>query len=323
MEEIKKFIVFVIALLIAFASLPVSYVQAAELISFYSSPSEALEKGEGGKPLEYLFDVDVRCVTRIAIVAMKQSDIRIVIHNSEDKLIADTTLVGSTGGYDESWCMYKYFYEMELEQGKGYKLRMTFSQDDEFSMAIGRTVVREMPEVKLTKGFSTQLDANLYEVASWECSDTKIATIENGKVVGKKLGNTTITATIKDDLRLSWKIEVLENAYTEPKIQVPSKYDKKRYMQVYKAYFSGKKLILKARIVNNTKVDYTELRNLKLEIKTKNGKTIGTYKNSKKNVKIPKRSAKNLTFVIDKPKLKNVDLREAKVSIKGTLFHYK
>ena len=94
-------------------------------------------------------------------------------------------------------------------------------------------------------------------------------------------------------------------------------------MQVYKAYFSGKKLILKARIVNNTKVDYTELRNLKLEIKTKNGKTIGTYKNSKKNVKIPKRSAKNLTFVIDKPKLKNVDLREAKVSIKGTLFHYK
>ena len=261
--------------------------------------------------------------TRIAIVAMKQSDIRIVIHNSEDELISDATLVGSSGRYDESWFMYKYFCEMELEQGKGYKLQVTFLQNDEFLMAIGRTVVREMPEVKLTKGFSTQLDANLYEVASWECSDTKIATVENGKVVGKKFGNATITATIKDDLRLSWKIEVIENAYTEPKIQVPSKYDKKRYMQVYKAYFSGKKLILKARIVNNTKVDYTELRNLKLEIKTKNGKTIGTYKNSKKNVKIPKRSAKNLTFVIDKPKLKNVDLREAKVSIKGTLFHYK
>ena len=50
------------ALLIAFANIPVSYIQAAELISFYSSPSEALEKGEAGKTLEYLFDVDVRCV---------------------------------------------------------------------------------------------------------------------------------------------------------------------------------------------------------------------------------------------------------------------
>ena len=190
-------------------------------------------------------------------------------------------------------------------------------------MVIGRTVVREMPSIKIAKGVSSKLDTHLYEVASWECSNKKIATVQNGKVVGKKTGTVTITATIKEDMKLSWKVKVVDNVYKETQIKVSSKPNKKRYMQVYKAYYSGKKLVIKARIVNNTKVDYTELRKLKLVIKTENGKTIGSYENSKKNVNIPKRSAKDLTFVIKKPKMANVDLRGAKVSIKGTLFHYK
>ena len=319
----KKIIIFVMAFLIAFSGFPVSNVQAAELIRFYSSPSEELEKAKEAQAIEYLFDVDVRCQTRIAIVATKQSDIRIVVHNAENQLITDKMLVGSSGCFEESWSMYKYFCELELEQGKDYKLEITFSQDDEFSMVIGRTVVREMPSIKIAKGVSSKLDTHLYEVASWECSNKKIATVQNGKVVGKKTGTATITATIKEDMKLSWKVKVVDNVYKETQIKVSSKPNKKRYMQVYKAYYSGKKLVIKARIVNNTKVNYTELRKLKLVVKTENGKTIGSYENSKKNVNIPKRSAKDLTFVIKKPKMANVDLRGAKVSIKGTLFHYK
>ena len=319
----KKIIVFLVAFLIAFLGFPVSNVQAAGLISFYSSLSEELEKAKEAQAIEYLFGVDVRCQTRIAIVAVKQSNIRIVVHNAKNQLIADKVLVGSSGCFDESWSIYKYFCELDLDQGKGYKLEITFSQDDEFSMVIGRTVVREMPSIKIAKGVSSKFDTLLYEVASWECSNKKIATVQNGKVVGKKTGDATITATIKEDMKLSWKVKVVDNVYQETKIKVSSKPNKKRYMQVYKAYYSGKKLVIKARIVNNTKVDYTELRKLKLVMKTENGKTIGSYEDSKRNVNIPKRSAKDLTFVINKPKMTNVDLRGAKVSIKGTLFHYK
>ena len=105
----KKIIVFLVAFLIAFLGFPVSNVQAAGLISFYSSLSEELEKAKEAQAIEYLFGVDVRCQTRIAIVAVKQSNIRIVVHNAKNQLIADKVLVGSSGCFDESWSMYKYF----------------------------------------------------------------------------------------------------------------------------------------------------------------------------------------------------------------------
>lgn len=298
-------------------------VQASEVISFYSTPGDALEKADEGETLEYTFDVDNDCITSIAFVTAQKSDIHIVLFNSDDKLISDMTLVGSSGAFDKSWSMYKYLCEIKLQQGNGYRLQLTFSAANEFSMAIGRAVVRRMPAITLAKGFSTKLDPNMYEVQGWESSNKKTATVVSGNVIAKKTGTTTITAVVKEKLKLSWKVKVVENAYKEQKIQVSSKNHKKRYMQVYKAYYSGKKLVLKTRIVNNTKIEYTQLRNLKLVVKAKNGKTIGTYKLSRKNVKIPKKSARNLTFVIKNPKLAKTDLTKAKVSVKGTLFYYK
>ena len=92
---------------------------------------------------------------------------------------------------------------------------------------------------------------------------------------------------------------------------------------MYKAYYSGKKMIIQIRIVNNTPVEYIQLQNLKLSIKTADGKGIASYKESKRDAVFPAKSVKNLTVTIHNPQKKNANLRCAKISIKGTLFHYK
>ena len=318
----------VISIIIAFSILLSSFeilpVQAAEIERFYSSQGDEGEYAEAEKELRYSFNVDVSCTTSIAIVAVQKCDIHLVIHNSAGQLVADKILSKKSAYFEEKIEMYSYFYKLDLKQAKGYKLRLTFSKENQFTMVIGRAFLEHtMQPVTITKGFSAGLNPGKQKVKKWKSSNTKIVSVKNGKIVAKKAGTATITATIKDSFRLTWKIRVKDNIYKEDKIELSPKDTKKKYIQVYKAYYSGNKMIIQIRIVNNTSVEYIQLQNLKLSIKAVDGKGIESYKESKRNIIIPAKSVKNLTVTINNPQKKKADLRCAKISINGTLFHYK
>lgn len=313
-----------IVLLIVFSCLDILQVQADEIEKFYSSSEHEREMAEAEKALDYVFDVDVDCVTHIGIAALKQCDIHMVMNDSSDNLIAEATFSKQDGKFDEDYHMYAYSFDMELKKGKGYKLQLTFTEENEFSMIIARVPIKkEMPAVTISKGIPTLLKADKMKVQKWKSSNPKIVSVENGKVVGNKTGNATITAVIKDSLKLTWNIKVEENVYKEARIKLSPKSPKKRYIQVDKAYYSGNKIILNVRIVNNTTKEYVQLQNLKIDVKTADGKKIGLYKEKKRDIKIPARKVKTLTVTIDKPSMQKADLRCAKISTQGALFYYK
>ena len=88
--------------------------------------------------------------------------------------------------------------------------------------------------------------------------------------------------------------------------------------QVYKAYYSKGKIVLKVHLVNNWDAKYNQLEKINITLKTKKGDVIGTYKSPKKNLKISPNSTKDITLEINKPKDKYADLRNAKVNVKMT-----
>ena len=325
MKRTIRVISVIIAFSIVLSSFIVPPVQAAEIERFYSSQGDEGEIAEAEKELKYSFDVDVSCSTSIAIVAVKKCDIHLVLQNSAGQLIADKILSGKSADFEEQLEMYSYFYKVNLKQAKGYKLRLTFSEENQFTMVIGRaSLEHKMQPVTITKGFSERLNPGKQKVKKWKSSNTKIVSVKNGKIVAKKVGTATITATIKDTFRLTWKIKVEDNIYEEDKIELSPKDEKKKYIQVYKAYYSGNKMMIHIRIVNNTPVEYIQLQNLEFYVKTADGKGIASYKEAKRDIIIPAKSVKHLTVTIDHPQKKKADLRRAKVTFHdGTLFHYK
>ena len=96
-------------------------------------------------------------------------------------------------------------------------------------------------------------------------------------------------------------------------------------IQVYNAsYDKSGNLVLKTRIVNNTSYTIVNLKNVKLTVKDKNGKVVGTCKVTNKKVLVSEYSNANYSFKIKKAdvKKKNVDLRLAKIAYTGTYEYY-
>ena len=132
----------------------------------------------------------------------------------------------------------------------------------------------------------------------------------------KKLFNVSADADMEPEALSEYLLSVVDT--------LSPKDEKKKYIQVYKANYSGNKMMIHIRIVNNTPVEYIQLQNLEFYVKTADGKRIASYKEAKRDIIIPAKSVKHLTVTIDHPKKKKADLRRAKVTFHdGTLFHYK
>lgn len=289
--------------------------------------SQEIETAKKAVSTERLFDVDESGTIKILIMAMQPSDIEVEVQNSIGDVDMHIDMQADSGQYREELegeCPYLYQHEFPLKKGKDYQCRVTFAVDNHFILMIGREgLIRKMPQLILTEGTSTTCKTSSYKAVSWNSSDSKIVTVKNGKVIAKKKGTAKVTAYVKDSLAYVWNVSVKENVYEERPIELSKKNKNKKMIQVYRASYVNKKLVLKIRIVNNTSINYEKLQNLKLNVKSADGKKIGCFELGSKNVKISKHSVKNLTFTINKPKTTKADLRSARITAKGTLFYMK
>lgn len=177
--------------------------------------------------------------------------------------------------------------------------------------------------VILTAGFSQSISTyNTSGGVTWSSNNNSVATVSNGKITGKKPGSTTISAKTASGYTMTCKVTVKKNEYSVKKASVSSQPYGKSALDIYKASYDKKgNLVLKARVLNNNSYRLNRINNLKIKIKTNNGKTIGVYSAKKlNNVNLNAGKAKNYTFKIKKSKLKmkkKADLRLMTYSISG------
>lgn len=154
---------------------------------------------------------------------------------------------------------------------------------------------------------------------SWSSSNSRVATVSNGKVVAKKAGSCMIRAKV-DGKTLQCPVQVGKNQLTGHK-QTLSNSGYGITLQPYKIYFNSKgDLVIKSTLVNNSMRNIYALKSIKVKVKTQEGRTVGTYKQGKKALKLGKYRMKEMTMVIKKKDLNlksNVDLRTASAKTEG------
>lgn len=120
----------------------------------------------------------------------------------------------------------------------------------------------------------------------------------------------------EDGQNLICQVEVKENKYTDKVIASSDLGYKEWGINVYKASFdkSGN-LVMTARVAYNGSGRMACMKNVKITVKDENGKTVGVYKTSRKNVTVLGYSTKDVKFVIKKSALKKkkFDLRNSSI----------
>lgn len=217
-----------------------------------------------------------------------------------------------------------------LDAGK-YEIDLTFDSAAKFIIMVSTDAAAVKPVLNqtsatITAGFTKKLSVTDGKAKSWSSSNKKVATVDSkGKVTAKKKGNATITVKCTDGTTLKCKITVKANEYTARKITTSDVTYGESALSPYKISFDKKgNLVIKARYVNRMSHKVVELRNIKIVVKDANGKTVGTYKQSKKKVSVSSGSTKDFTFTIKKSSLKKkkADLRGGDVDVYGTSYYY-
>ena len=201
-----------------------------------------------------------------------------------------------------------------------YSCGITFSSDTQYILEIDQ--LNENAKISntkaiITKGFTKKLSVTGAKVKSWKSKNEKIAKVDkNGKVTGVKAGKTTVYAVTEDGQNLICQVEVKENKYTDKVIASSDLGYKEWGINVYKASFdkSGN-LVMTARVAYNGSGRMACMKNVKITVKDENGKTVGVYKTSRKNVTVLGYSTKDVKFVIKKSALKKkkFDLRNSSI----------
>lgn len=235
--------------------------------------------------------------------------------------------------YVDSLKAYDFPLDWSSQPGD-YSITMTFKSEVNYVLSVMQKKADfslSDTNLILTKGFSQKLSAvNGSGEITWSSSNTKVASVDkNGKVTGKKAGSATITATLTDGSKATCKVSVKNNTYKNSKLTIGQAKYGNAYISIYKASYTKKgDLAISAAFLNNRGYRMTSIRNLKIVVKNKSGKTIGTYKLNKKNVSILHGGQKSFTFTLKKSQMKlktTQDLRNAtfKPTWKYTYSFYK
>lgn len=277
-----------------------------------------------GETKTYTVDIPSANTTYFMVAVAKPVAFQMTITN----LSTGDALLDGSNGYvsadDSAWEYYEGLWlkvfssTTSLTPGQ-YRVELTF-------METIATPALNQTKATITKGFTKKLSVTDGKVKSWSSSNPKVATVDKkGKVTAKKKGNATITATLTDGNKLKCKITVKDNKYTARKITVSDVPSGKYSFEAYSASFDKKgNLVVKARYVNCTSHRVSEICDIRVTVKDVNGKTVGTFKQSKKKVSISSGSTKDFTFTLKKSSLKKkkADLRGGDVTINENSYYY-
>lgn len=282
--------------------------------------SKGYESAYAGIPVDLPITIDSKCNVRIGFTGSTKENITIEVIDSANELVTTAQILGETAVKNRTDGAFEYQdITIPFSQGGNYIFRIRTETFLTYKITVGPTTATiSKSSTTVTKGFSTTLKVTNGAVKSWTTSNSKVATVKNGKVSAKKVGKATITAKLKDGKKLTCKVTVKDNFYTEKKITVKNS-SSGLWGQVYKAYYSKGKLILKVRIVNHTNDKYNSIGDITINMYDKNGDLIGKYNGANKKGNLGENVAKEFTFTIKKPKKKNADLRLATTTVEGTL----
>lgn len=282
--------------------------------------SKDLEIAYAGIPADIPITVDSKCDVRITLATSAKQNVTFELLDTSEKVLSSYVFEGEKAQKNFNDGSFDFpEYVIPFSKGGNYIFRFRSDVYVKYKTTIGPTTATiSKSSTKVTKGFSTTLKVTNGDVKSWTTSNAKIATVKNGKISAKKVGKATITAKLKDGKKLTCKVTVKDNIYTEKKKTVKD-CSAGLWGQVYKAYYSKGKLILKVRIVNNTDVNYNTIGDISVDMYDKNGAVIGKYYGTNKKGTMSAYGIKEFTFTIKKPKKKNADLRLGSAVVGGSL----
>lgn len=337
----KKISSLVLALAIAFTAVlsTAAPVQAATKSNVLKGAAlaDAYGTANAGEEVRVPFTVDKAGNVDMLIAVTQPTSTNVALYTANGALVPDASGsnpftvsaseymdLSSVGinayGYMDGWT--------SLSAGD-YIYSCTFTDAVQYEIMIDQEVAEpklNQTSATITAGFTKKLSVTDGKAKSWSSSNKKVATVDSkGKVTAKKKGNATITVKCTDGTTLKCKITVKANEYTARKITTSDVTYGESALSPYKISFDKKgNLVIKARYVNRMSHKVVELRNIKIVVKDANGKTVGTYKQSKKKVSVSSGSTKDFTFTIKKSSLKKkkADLRGGDVDVYGTSYYY-
>lgn len=274
--------------------------------------------------VNYAFNISASTYAAIQIVVPAPVGMNIQVTRTADSYLAysDTiTSAASDWDYEPNGNYYFYMITWNTPTTGDYNLSLTFDADTSF-MAFGAlnkpAASISNSSIILTKGFSQKLSVSNATVSKWSSSNTKVAAVDaNGKVTAKATGSATITATATTGETVTCSVKVKANAYTKAKMSFSSARYGNAYISVTKVSYNNKgDLVIKASFLNNCGHKIIKIKNLKINVKNKSGKIIGTYNAKTQNVTILQGGQKSFTYTIKKAKLKQKtkqDLRQASI----------
>ena len=276
----------------------------------------------------YEFTVPYKTNVHLAVALNEQVDVTLSLCDSEGKEL-DGARIPAANWTLISEGVYCLEFSYDAMPAGDYTVKATLHGIATYGIAVMADKVAPAISQKsatITQGFKTTLEVkNALSDITWSSSKKDVATVNSkGVVTGKAAGTTTITATV-DGQKLTCKVKVKENKYTETKRSMSDVPYGNGDLQVYKAvYEKNGDLTLKCRFINNSGYKITALKNVKIVMKDANGKKIGTYSVKTKKMSIAIGTTKDFNVTIKKDKLKNkkADLRNASYTREGS-YEYK
>ncbi len=323
----KKISSLVLALAIAFTAVFASAVPAEAATDRATLVSEQ-DTASAGVAKAYTFEVPTEGVVNFDIAVPERVGFQTKVTKQTGETILDEYTSSTDSYWESSQGVWLNGFYGTLSAGS-YTLELTFDSNTQYIVMV--TQDKEVAKINqekatITVGFTKKLSVSGGKVSSWSSKNKKVATVDkNGKVTAKKAGKAVIVAKCTDGTELRCNVTVKANQYTARKITTSDVSYGDTAMSAYKVSFDKKgNLVIKARYVNRMSYKVSELRNIKITVKDANGKTVGTYKQSKKKVSVSSGSTKDFTFTIKKSNLKKkkADLRGGEVSIDGTSYYY-
>ncbi len=228
---------------------------------------------------------------------------------------------------DVDWKLYNgaywnLFKLSNVKKGALYSLSLTFTENVNFNMYAYQEKVKaymNYTSATVTKGFKTTLSViGNTEMLSWSSSNSSVAAVaQSGIVTGKKAGTATITAKSVSGQTYTCVVSVKNNAYTHTRMNLSEASYGQAYISITKVSYDKKgNVVIKATYLNNCGHKIVRLKNVKIKVKTKDGKLIGTFNLKSKKTSIGQYATKSFTYKIKKSKLKlkkKQDLRQSVV----------
>lgn len=325
-KGIWRFIFLIVLLLVAvnivFTLSESITVKAASttLVNVQSKETDILQSNR------YNFKLDTTSDIEINVYVPAQIGVTFTVKSQSGKIIGNPMYLTS---YDGSWILdgrgwytYKYIIN-QLEKGS-YSIDYVFDQETKFDAKIFQIASKaslNRNKLTITKGFSKSLKINNGSASKWSSSNSSIASVNNkGKITGKKPGNTTIIAHLKDGKKLKCKVTIKANEYTAHKITMAdvgiNEYTMKAY---HAAYQKNGNLVIKFKIANGCDKKIEKIPNLYILVMNQKNQRIASYSHSSFKGNIPAHSVREYSVIIKKKamSLKKTDLRNTNIEISG------